>query len=58
MTPSCILATKAQSGGMKNKDRITIALTSNCTSIDKWEPWYIGKSKNPRCLKNINREAL
>ncbi|KAM3067120.1 hypothetical protein ACMFMG_012221 [Clarireedia jacksonii] len=58
MVPSRTLATKAQAGGKKSKDRITIALTSNCTGTDRWEPWCIGKSKNPRSLKNINRKAL
>jgi hypothetical protein len=37
MSLSQSLATEAGSRGKKNKDRITLALTINATSIDKWE---------------------
>jgi hypothetical protein len=52
------LATKAASGGKKSKDRITAALTSNATGTDDIPVWIISKSKNLRCLKNINRKLL
>ena len=58
MSPDRILATKAASGGKKSKDRITVALTSNATGTDNIPVWIISKSKNPRCLKNINRKLL
>jgi hypothetical protein len=58
MSPDRSLATKASSGGKKSKDRITVALTSNATGTDDIKPWIVGKSKNPRCLKNINRRLL
>ena len=58
MSPDRTLATKAASGGKKSKDRITAALTSNATGTDDIPVWIIGKSKNPRCLKNINRKLL
>ena len=58
MAPDRTLATKAQAGGKKSKDRITIALTSNADGSETFKPWIIGKSKNPRCFKNINRQHL
>jgi hypothetical protein len=58
MSPNRTLATEAASGGKKNKDRVTLALTINVIGTDKWAPWLIGKSKDPRCFKNINRRLL
>jgi hypothetical protein len=58
VTPDRTLATKAGSGGKKAKDRITLALTVNGDGSEKLETWVIGKSKNPRCFKNINRQLL
>lgn len=58
LTPDRTLATKAGSGGKKSKDRITLALTCNADGSEKFEPWIIGKSKNPRCLKGINCKLL
>lgn len=57
-TPNRTLATKASSGMKKSKDRITIALTVNADGSEKFEPWVIGKSNNPRCFKNIQRNNL
>ncbi|TQS37547.1 hypothetical protein Golomagni_01974 [Golovinomyces magnicellulatus] len=58
LTPDRTLATKAGSGGKKSKDRVSLALTCNGDGSEKLEPWIIGKSKNPRCTKNINRRLL
>jgi hypothetical protein len=58
LTPDRTLATKAGSGGKKAKDRITLALTVNGDGSEKLDTWVIGKSKNPRCFKNINRQLL
>jgi hypothetical protein len=58
LSPNRTLATEASNGGRKSKDRITLALTVNATGTDKWEPWLIGKSENPRCFKHINRQLL
>jgi hypothetical protein len=58
LTPDRTLATKAGSGGKKAKDRITLALTVNGDGSDKLKAWVIGKSKNPRCFKNINRQLF
>jgi hypothetical protein len=58
MSPNRTLAIEATSGGKKNKDRVTLTLTVNVTSIDKWAPWLIGKLKDPCCFKNINRRLL
>lgn len=57
-SPNRTLATKSRAGGKKAKDRITLALTSNADGSEKFEAWVIGRSKNPRCFKNINRQAL
>jgi DDE superfamily endonuclease/Fission yeast centromere protein N-terminal domain/Tc5 transposase DNA-binding domain len=57
-SPNRTLAIEAQSGGKKSKDRITMAFTSNADGSEKFVSWIIGKSKNPRCLKNINRKML
>ena len=57
-SPNRTLAIEAQSGGKKSKDRITMAFTSNADGSEKFVSWIIGKSKNPRCLKNINRNIL
>jgi hypothetical protein len=57
-TPDRTLATKSHSGTKKSKDRITIALTSNADGSEKFEPWVIGKSENPRCFSKINRRNL
>lgn len=39
--------------GKKSKERLTIGLGVNCTGTDKLQPIVIGKSKNPRCFKNV-----
>ena len=57
LTPDRTLATQAGSGGKKSKDRITLAFTVSASG-KKEEVWVIGKSKNPRCFKNINRQLL
>jgi hypothetical protein len=58
MSPSCTLVIEAGNRGKKNKDRITLVLTINATGIDKWEPWLVGKSKDPRCFVKINHRLL
>lgn len=57
LTPDRTLATQAGSGGKKSKDRITLAFTVSASG-KKEEVWIIGKSKSPRCFKNINRKLL
>ncbi|TQS33838.1 hypothetical protein Golomagni_05805 [Golovinomyces magnicellulatus] len=58
LTPDRTLATKAVSRGKKSKDCVLLALTCNGDGSEKLEPWIIGKSKNPRCIKNMNRRLL
>lgn len=58
MTPNQTLATKPVKGKRKDKERITILLCTNATGTDKLKPLVIGKSANPRCLKNVRRENL
>src|ERR1700761_6650501 len=57
MTPDRTLATKAKSGGKKAKDRVTLAFTCSASG-KKEQTWVIGKSKNPRCFKGLNRDLL
>ena len=42
-------------GGKASKERLTVLLTSNMTGSDKRVPLVIGKSKKPRCFKNVRR---
>ena len=58
LQPDRSLATKQTSGGKKSKDRITIALCANGDGSEKLNPWIIGRSKNPRCFKHVNRKNL
>ena len=57
MSPNKTLATEKGSGGKKSKDRVTIALTVNASGSEKFEPWIIGKAKNPRCFKKHQYET-
>lgn len=41
-------------GGERSKQRLTVVLTCNSDGSEKLRPWIIGKSKNPRCFKNID----
>ena len=45
-------------GGKKYKDRVTVLLGANMDGSHKLKPLLIGKYKNPRCLKHIQREDL
>jgi hypothetical protein len=58
LQPDRTLATEAQSGGKKSKDRVTLAFTTNADGSEKMQFWMIGKSKKPRCLKNVNIKLL
>ncbi|XP_035680164.1 tigger transposable element-derived protein 4-like [Branchiostoma floridae] len=45
------------SGGKRSKDRVTIAYCANLLG-EKEKPIVIGKSKNPRCFKNVDKDNL
>nr|XP_042897002.1 tigger transposable element-derived protein 4-like [Parasteatoda tepidariorum] len=45
-------------GGKKSKNRLTVLLCANSDGSEKSTPLVIGKSKNPRCLKNIRTLPL
>ncbi|GBM70533.1 Tigger transposable element-derived protein 4 [Araneus ventricosus] len=49
------LAIKSDSchGGKKNKERLTALLCANADGSEKLPPLIIGKSKKPRCFKNV-----
>ena len=40
-------------GGKQSKERITALVCANMTSTDKLPLYILGKSANPRCLKNV-----
>ena len=43
------------SGAKIAKDRMTLLLACNMDGSEKLEPLVIGKSKNPRCFKNVTK---
>ena len=40
-------------GGKDSKERLTVLLTANMDGSVKRQPFVIGKSRNPRCFKNV-----
>lgn len=61
MLPSKTLASKmddSAKGYKKGKDRLTIMACSNASGKHKLPLLLIGKSKNPRCFKNIKQNSL
>jgi hypothetical protein len=52
------LASKQLEGRKQNKERITLAIYCNGDGSDRLPLWVIGKYKNPRCFKNINKNTL
>jgi hypothetical protein len=55
LQPNRTLATEGGSGAKASKDRITVAFTCNADGCEKMDAWVIGRYKDPRCFKNINR---
>ena len=57
MTPNKTLKFKGDkcSGGKMSKDRVTVLVVANMTGTIKKKLLLIGKSKNPRCFKNVKR---
>ena len=47
------LNTEKVSGGKKNKERVTAMVCANMDGSDKRKLMIIGKSKQPRCMKNV-----
>ena len=58
MSPNRSLASAERRGVKKDKARITVALCSNANGSDKLPPLVIGKTKSPRCFKNVRVENL
>lgn len=61
MLPSKTLAAKSEKtapGFKKSKERVTILATCNASGSLKLKPLLIGKSKNPRALKNVKVNSL
>lgn len=48
--PETTLATKPQSGKKKEKKRLTILVTTNCSGTHKMNHWIIGNAQNPRAF--------
>jgi hypothetical protein len=44
-------------GGKRSKERLTIVLCCSWTG-EMMKPLVIGKSKNPRCFRNLNKDSL
>jgi hypothetical protein len=52
------LATKQLEGHKQNKERLTLAVCRNVDGSDKLPLLVIGKYKNPRYFKNVNRDSF
>jgi len=52
------LASKWLEGRKQNKEQITLTICCNGDGSDKLPLWVIGKYKNPRCFKNINKNTF
>ncbi|MFS1564416.1 MAG: hypothetical protein ACL7AX_13685 [Candidatus Arsenophonus phytopathogenicus] len=49
---------KSAPGFKLNKERITVALCTNATGTHRLPLFCVGKSKNPRAFKHLNKAAL
>ncbi|XP_014250358.1 tigger transposable element-derived protein 4-like [Cimex lectularius] len=60
LTPDKTLRFKGESchGGKHSKERVTVLVASNMTGTDKKKLLIIGKSKSPRCFKNVQKLPL
>ena len=59
-TPAKTLAFKGEkcSGGKHSKDRITLLVGANMDGTEKLPLLMIGKSRNPRCFKNVKTKPI
>lgn len=59
-TPAKTLAFKGEkcSGGKRSKDRITLLVGANMDGTEKLPLLMIGKSRNPRCFKNVRTKPI
>ncbi|XP_042899743.2 tigger transposable element-derived protein 4-like [Parasteatoda tepidariorum] len=57
VTPQYILKFKGEKcvGGKLSKNRLTALVCSNMSGTNKKKLFIIGKSKNPRCFKNVKK---
>ncbi|GBC35167.1 tigger transposable element-derived protein 6-like [Rhizophagus irregularis DAOM 181602=DAOM 197198] len=58
MEPNRTLSTGPVVGKKLSKERVTIALCCNASGTEKVKPVFIGKSQNPRALKNVPKSSL
>jgi hypothetical protein len=59
LTPKRTLKFKREEcvGGKLSEDRVTVLVCANAGGTKKRKLFVIGKSKNPRCLKNVKKHA-
>jgi hypothetical protein len=58
LLPSRGLLIEPQPSVKKEKARISINLCSNTTGSERIRPWFIGKAKTPRALRNVSVSAM
>lgn len=56
--PDRSLSTIEHSGTKKEKDRMSVLLTTNASGSDKLPLWFIGKSKRPNCFRHEGIQDL
>jgi len=57
--PAVTLSTAGDAhGGKTQKERVTLLVGANLTGYDKLKLVFVGKAKNPRCLKHVDRDSL
>nr|XP_022908489.1 tigger transposable element-derived protein 6-like [Onthophagus taurus] len=45
-------------GDAKSEQLVTVVLCCNSDGSEKYKAWVIGKSRNPRCFKNVDKSHL
>lgn len=58
MIPSRGLITQVRPRRKKEKDWVSTVLACNATGTDRLQVWIIGRSRQPRALKNINVSTM
>ena len=57
LPPNRTLASVKKNGKKKDKERLTLGLCCNLDGTEKIKPLVIGKSKKPRCFKNVDLDS-
>jgi hypothetical protein len=56
--PNGGLSTDGHAGQKRDKTRITIAMATNATGLDRMPLWLIGTAKTPRALRGVNLRSI